>query len=224
MEGFHIFVSYRWLESDSWVADAIFLHASKRSVRGGPARAFLDRVMLQSCPDTVAGFTGAVLASRAAMPVVSAGALEGMARLEAGSYLDHLLLEWTLILELLHAGALVACLPVLLLDAPDDWRSDAALRRLPDVVCSAVAAAAAGALEARGLTPSAGLGARTVRETVRGLVALGGVTLTVHVPGRPGAEEEEAAAARGPWDVGMEAVRDGVDRILAQLDGGAEAS
>ena len=191
---YHVFVSYRWGAHDSELVDGIFSRLCVIILVGGrEIHVFVDRKRLEDARDFSTDFATGLINSRVAVPIVSYAALERMFALTAESNVDNVLLEWTLIKELMDMGHLVYCLPVMLgkvtPDATDgEFVSNlfalGALDRLPEVVCVKVADRVKELLEANGMTPSASLHTSTVRDVVKRITrALGVLGWDVNNPG-----------------------------------------
>jgi len=87
---------------------------------GLQVRVFLDRNRLEDGRDFPTDFSTALINSLVAVPIVSYASLKGMLKLTAGSNVDNVLLEWTLIVELMAIGHLKYCLPVMLGEVTPD--------------------------------------------------------------------------------------------------------
>jgi hypothetical protein len=145
-----------------------------------------------------------------AVPLVSYAALQRMVALGPDSAVDNVLLEWTLIIELLRAGTLKYCLPVIIGRVATDGHSaegcggryfaclfdSGALGALPDHPVAAVASSAAGVLQSLGLEPSPDLASRTVRATVKAVIDCLGV-LAWETPGN----DPSDGGGGGGWGV-----------------------
>ena len=135
---------------------------------------------------------------------MSLAALHRMTKLKINSDVDNVLLEWTLILELLASGSLLYCVPVLIgsINAGSSSNSstqffssffqDDPYVSLPDVVVSSVATEAARFLQSEGISPSSDLATRTVRDVVKKVAEHLGV-LSWETPGN---EQPSGAAQR----------------------------
>jgi hypothetical protein len=138
---------------------------------------FLDQQRLEGGRDFRRDFSRALASATVAVPVVSWHALERMLRLREDSDVDNVLLEWTLILELVAAGRVRRCFPVVLgRVGPENLQSDAhlsdlfkegVLAALPEVVVLSITDATAEALREAGVAASNRLRSRTVRGTVQ---------------------------------------------------------
>ena len=183
---YHVFVSYRWGVFDTELAKAIFSILCVTIICGGlQVRVFLDRNRLEDGRDFPTDFSTALINSLVAVPIVSYASLERMLKLTAGSNVDNVLLEWTLIVELMAIGHLKYCLPVMLGEVTPDatdgnFVSDlftlGAMDKLPKVVCVKVADRVKELLLANGKTPSPLLHTYTVHDVVTRITRLLGVT------------------------------------------------
>ena len=183
---YHVFVSYRWGVFDTELAKAIFSILCVTIISGGrQVQVFLDRNRLEDGRDFSADFSTALINSRVAVPIVSYASLERMFVLTAESNVDNVLLEWTLIVELMAIGHLKYCLPVMLgkvtPDATDgNFVSNlvalGAMDELPKVVCVKVADRVKELLLANGKTPSPSLHTYTVHDVVTRITRALGVT------------------------------------------------
>ena len=183
---YHVFVSYRWGVFDTELAKAIFSILCVTIICGGlQVRVFLDRNRLEDGRDFPTDFSTALINSLVAVPIVSYASLERMLKLTAGSNVDNVLLEWTLIVELMAIGHLKYCLPVMLgkvtPDATDgNFVSNlfalGAMDKLPKVVCVKVADRVKELLLANGKTPSPSLHTYTVHDVVTRITRALGVT------------------------------------------------
>jgi hypothetical protein len=143
---------------------------------------FLDTKRLQDGRDFSVDFSSALVASRIVVPIISWQCLQRMLLLAPDSDVDNVLLEWTLILELLVAGgrSLALCLPVVLGRVGDEnlpagphissLFEEKVIDALPNVVCGSVVARAAEILRKHGKAESCQLRTRTVRQTVKQLL------------------------------------------------------
>ena len=186
LEFYHVFLSYRWGDFDTELVKSMFASLYVSIISGGrQVQVFLDRNRLEDGRDFSADFAAALVNSLVAVPIVSYAALVRMFDLEADSNIDNVLLEWTLIIELLDSGDLKFCLPVMVgrvnQDADDgtfvsNLFAEGAIDRLPEVVCAKVADRVKELLIANGKTPSQSLCTRTVRDVVLNITRLLGVT------------------------------------------------
>jgi hypothetical protein len=109
--------------------------------------------------------------SRVAVVLLSWATLQPLSALRASSPEDSLLLQLTLVLELLASRRLRQSVPIFLSqegfgDVGMAQRLESWSRELPTVVCAAVVEAATQVLCAVGLRPSERLPKRTVKETI----------------------------------------------------------
>ena len=120
-------------------------------------------------------FMRALCNSSGAVPIVSKDAIKRMCSIRSDSSEDHVLMEWTLILELQASGSCKFCIPVVIgavatdLDAPTiaNFFDGDPLSSLPDVVAEKSVNEVEQFLLSAGYTPSQQLRLRSVRETVR---------------------------------------------------------
>jgi hypothetical protein len=178
--GYDVFLSYRRGAFDSELTVAVFAQLSDQAVGGRGVRVFLDRRRLEGGRDFRGDFARALASATVAVPVVSWRALQRMLKLGEDSEVDNVLLEWTLMLELVAAGRVRRCFPVVLgRVGPENGPSEAhfsdlfaegVVARLPAVVVRRVADAAAEALRQAGVAESGRLRSRTVRATVEDVV------------------------------------------------------
>jgi GTPase SAR1 family protein len=118
--GYHVFLSYRWtgIDRQHWGFDedlsmGIF---QKLSMDLGPDKeevtVFCDKQRLQPARDFQSDFTDALLSSKLPVVLMSSAALLKFVPLKADSYVDNLLLEWTIIADLKASGIIKNCLVV----------------------------------------------------------------------------------------------------------------
>jgi hypothetical protein len=113
--------------------------------------------------------------SSGAVPIVSKDAIKRMVDIRSDSSEDHVLMEWTLILELQTIGICKFCIPVVIgavvadpaLPAIANFFDDDPLSSLPDIVAAKTVNEVEQFLLRSGFTPSQQLRSRSVRETVR---------------------------------------------------------
>eukprot|EP00300_Choanocystis_sp_HF-7_P010705 c17098_g1_i2.p1 GENE.c17098_g1_i2~~c17098_g1_i2.p1 ORF type:complete len:1351 (+),score=321.26 c17098_g1_i2:301-4053(+) len=195
---YDLFISYRWTELDKIFAAKLFdcfgfLSHGSDSKR---VEVFLDQYRLQPGRRLDYDFVRALRFSRLAVPIVSWGALERMAKLHEGSDVDNLLLEWTVMLELQQLRVPLRVFPVFVgrvhhmpnpvNPSPDtrnvvvaitDLLADRVsldqsnvlrtpIEWLPEIVVRSVVSEAESLLQTLHLKPSANLQNRTVRGTV----------------------------------------------------------
>ncbi len=121
--GYHVFLSYRWtgIDRQHWGFDedlsmGIFQKLSMDALLGQEkeeVNVFLDKQRLQPARDFQLDFADALLSSSLPVILMSSAALLKMAVLKAGSNIDNLLLEWTIIAELKATGVIKHCLVIL---------------------------------------------------------------------------------------------------------------
>ena len=210
-------ISYRWSDYDSKFAERLYdclcssVAADGRSVDG-----FLDRKRLQDGDELQASFLQAMGTTRVLVPIVSARALERMARLQPGSPVDNVLLEWSYALEL-HAQRGVKVFPLFVGTLRDDGTMDdlfaqAPLEKVADVVVDEVARQLEAHMGRSGMAASR---RRTAREVVRGLTSMLGCPVWDHTKGHGGGAESAPL-----WrDMGVhETVADKVREVLASVE------
>ena len=113
--------------------------------------------------------------SSGAVPIVSKDAIKRMVDIRSDSAEDHVLMEWTLILELQAIGSCTFCIPVVIgtvssdpaLPAIANFFDGDPLSSLPDLVAEKSVNEVEQFLVSLGYAPSQQLRSRTVRETVR---------------------------------------------------------
>lgn len=123
MNGYHVFLSYRWTGVDRQhpgfdedLTSGIFHKLSMDALLGSAreeVNVFLDKHRLQPARDFQLDFAGALLASSLPVIVMSSAALLKLVSLKADSPIDNLLLEWTLIADLKASGIIRHCLTIL---------------------------------------------------------------------------------------------------------------
>jgi hypothetical protein len=113
---YDVFVSYRWTgKIDDDLALGLFNNLDSHLLAcGRKIDVFLDKRRLQDGRNFQDDFANALLNSQLPVVVMSTEALKRMATLEAGSGIDNLFLEWTLITELLELRKINECLPILI--------------------------------------------------------------------------------------------------------------
>ena len=149
----------------------------------GELHVFLDKYRLERGKNFVEDFSRALITSAVAVPVVSSAALKRMKGLDGNSEVDHVLLEWTLILELERSKRLSRCVPLMM--GPEEDAASGALvgnlfqskdkDALPDKVASKTVAEAQRILKEHAIEASAELEMRTVRQVVEKLLKFDGV-------------------------------------------------
>jgi hypothetical protein len=223
--GYDAFLSYRQGDFDSELTAAVFAQLSDQAVGGRGVRVFLDRRRLEGGRDFRGDFARALASATVAVPVVSWRALQRMLELGEDSEVDNVLLEWTLMLELVAAGRVRRCFPVVLgrvgrENGPgeahfSDLFAEGVVARLPAVVVRRVADAAAEALRQAGVAESGRLRSRTVRATVEDVVGrLGVVVPAAAAP--PSAHAEEALR--------RDLFRRVADGVMGCVDGESQAA
>ena len=120
-------------------------------------------------------FMRALCNSNGAVPIVSKDAIKRMIDIRSDSSEDHVLMEWTLILELQAIGLCKFCIPVVIgavatdpaLPAIANFFDGDPLSSLPDVVAEKSVNEVEQFLLSSGYAPSQQLRTRSVKETVR---------------------------------------------------------
>ena len=120
-------------------------------------------------------FMRALCNSNGAVPIVSKDAIKRMISIRSDSSEDHVLMEWTLILELQAIGCCKFCIPVVIgaiasdptMPAIGNFFDGDPLSSLPDIVAEKSVKEVEQFLLSAGYTPSQQLRSRSVRETVR---------------------------------------------------------
>ena len=112
-----VVLSYRWTGSFNEDLTLTLFNNLSDDVFGSSSReinVFLDKRRLQDGRNFQDDFADALV--KASMPVVvlSTASLQRMVYLKADSVIDNLLLEWTLIVELLDSRTITHCLPVVI--------------------------------------------------------------------------------------------------------------
>ncbi len=190
-ESYHVFLSYRWtkkIEDDLTLG--LFNNLSADVLGSGRGiDVFLDKRRLEDGRNFQEGFAEALLKSQFPVVIMSSEALTGMVTLKAGSDIDNLLLEWTLILELLELKKMDMCLPILIgtynssaptcADAISDFfavtvtlADGSKIRQidsLPDVPVTSITEKVRSILGKHGLSESPHLSRRSVRDVVKQL-------------------------------------------------------
>jgi acyl-coenzyme A thioesterase PaaI-like protein len=121
--GYHAFLSYRWTGIDKQnpgfdedLTIGIFQRLSMDALLGQSREevtVFLDKKRLQSARNFQDDFAEALLSSSLPVVFMSTFAILKMVQLKTDSGIDNLLLEWTLIADLLASGVIKHCLVVL---------------------------------------------------------------------------------------------------------------
>ena len=122
---YHLMISYRWANSQFV---ALLYNRLGREVllnQGGhePMEVFYDCVSLVRGEHLQLGFCNGLSRSLVAVPIISLQALERMKALDTSVEEDNVLLEWMLMLQLKHLGAVNRVLPIVL---GDHWGNDCA--------------------------------------------------------------------------------------------------
>ena len=148
---YDVFLSYRWGGLDTELNVALFSNVSTELLGGSLRRVhvFLDRHRLQDGQNFSVEFSTALINSTGAVLICSNASLERMIKLKENSDVDNLLLEWTIVLELILQKALHFVLPVLIGKVTPETRqdkgsyctnlfADGIISELPPVVCTKV--------------------------------------------------------------------------------------
>ncbi|EKX45745.1 hypothetical protein GUITHDRAFT_108203 [Guillardia theta CCMP2712] len=177
LSSYDVFFSYRHGPFDSELVEKTYDILSLGIVgkEGRRLEVFYDQVRLKPGRRFDHDFMRALSSSVGAVPIVSLDALQRMFSLLPDSPEDHVLMEWSLILELQAAGRLKFCLPVLLGRVCKDeggppirsFFEDDPISRLPDHVPNKTVAEVNKFMVAHHLTPSPDLEKRTVRDIVK---------------------------------------------------------
>jgi GTPase SAR1 family protein len=148
---------------------------------GREIRVFLDKQRLQDGRNFQQDFADALLKTSVPVIILSTASLQRMQTLTADSAIDNLLLEWTLIVELLDRDAhiLAECLPIFVgtFDRTASTCSamitslfrDNVISSLPDVAVASIIDKVRCILQQHGISESPHLSDRTVRSVVRKL-------------------------------------------------------
>lgn len=148
---------------------------------GREIRVFLDKQRLQDGRNFQQDFADALLKTSVPVIILSTASLQRMQTLTADSAIDNLLLEWTLIVELLDRDAhiLAECLPIFVgtFDRTASTCSamitslfrDNVISSLPDVAVASIIDKVRCILQQHGISESPHLSHRTVRSVVRKL-------------------------------------------------------
>ena len=194
---YDVFLSYRWtgkIEDDLTLG--LFNNLSADVLGSGRGiDVFLDKRRLEDGRNFQEDFAEALLKSQFPVVIMSSEALKRMAKLEAGSDIDNLLLEWSLILELLELKKISMCLPILIgtynqsaptcADAISDFFADKVtladrseirqIDSLPGVPVASITEKVRSILGQHGLSESPQLSGRSVRDVVKRLSLQQGV-------------------------------------------------
>jgi GTPase SAR1 family protein len=120
-ESYHVFLSYRWGDFDSELVKALFCKLCTEVIGDGKqVHVFLDRHRLEKGKKFDGDFAKSLINSHVVVPVVSYAALDRMLVLKPDSNVDHVLLEWMLIVELLRRGHLKFCYPIIAGEVKED--------------------------------------------------------------------------------------------------------
>jgi hypothetical protein len=116
LEAYDAMLSYRWGVFDKRLVTLVADSLSRQTVGAEKRRVevFLDDLRLQVGRQFQHDFMHALLVCKAAVPFVTMDALKKMYTLTAASPCDNVLLEWSVILELVAAKRLNVCLPILI--------------------------------------------------------------------------------------------------------------
>jgi serine/threonine protein kinase/GTPase SAR1 family protein len=193
---YHVFLSYRWtgkIEDDLTLG--LFNNLSADVLGSGRGiNVFLDKRRLEDARNFQEDFAEALLKSQFPVVIISSEALKRMAKLEAGSGIDNLLLEWSIILELLELKKMDMCLPIFIgtynqsastcADAISNIFDEVTLAdgskirpidSLPDVPVTSITEKVRSILRQHGLSESPHLNGRSVRDVVKQLSLQQGV-------------------------------------------------
>ena len=194
---YDVFLSYRWtgkIEDDLTLG--LFNNLSTDVLGSGRGiDVFLDKRRLEDGRNFQDDFADALLNSQFPVVVMSTEALKRMVTLEAKSDIDNLLLEWTLILELLHLKKTNMCLPIFIgtynqsastcADTISDFFNDKMklsdgkeyklLEALPGIPVTSIIEKVRSILKQHSLSESPQLSGRTVRDVVQQLSRQQGV-------------------------------------------------
>jgi GTPase SAR1 family protein len=150
--GYHVFLSYRWtgIDRQHWGFDedlsmGIFQKLSMDALVGPEkeeVNVFLDKLRLQPARDFQSDFADALLSSSLPVVLMSSAALLKMAVLSTSSFIDNLLLEWTIIADLKATGVIKHCLVIFfgahnkLASSCADVLGDIFEQKMPDVLAA----------------------------------------------------------------------------------------
>jgi NLR family CARD domain-containing protein 3 len=190
---YDVFLSYRWTGSfDEDLTLGLFNNLSE-NVFGSSGReinVFLDKRRLQDGRNFQDDFADALLKTSVPVVIMSTAALQRMVKLTAGSAIDNLLLEWTLIVELLDSKTIEHCLPIIIgtynpsapscaaviadffkdeVKAADGSVFYSGINSLPDVSVTSIISKVRLMLQQHQLPESPGLSSHTVRSVVKHL-------------------------------------------------------
>ena len=190
---YDVFLSYRWTGSfDEDLTLGLFNNLSE-DVFGSSGReinVFLDKRRLQDGRNFQDDFADALLNTAVPVVILSTAALQRMVKLTADSAIDNLLLEWTLIVELLDSKTIEHCLPIIIgtynpsapscaaviadffkdeVKAADGSVFYSGINSLPDVSVTSIISKVRLMLQQHQLPESPGLSSHTVRSVVKHL-------------------------------------------------------
>eukprot|EP00960_Hanusia_phi_P068821 766941-Hanusia_phi.AAC.3 len=177
LESYDVFLSYRHGPFDSELVEKThdILSLGIVGEEGRRLEIFYDQVRLKAGRRFDHDFMRALSCSVGAVPVISLDALQRMFVNQPDGPEDHVLMEWSLILELQAARRLKFCLPVLIGRVCKDeggppirsFFEDDPFSRLPEHVPTKTVAEVKSFMLAHHLTPSPDLERRTVRDIVK---------------------------------------------------------
>ena len=190
---YDVFLSYRWTGSfDEDLTLGLFNNLSE-DVFGSSGReinVFLDKRRLQDGRNFQDDFADALLKTSMPVVILSTAALQRMVKLTADSAIDNLLLEWTLIVELLDSKTIEHCLPIIIgtynpsapscaaviadffkdeVKAADGSVFYSGIDSLPNVSVTSIVSKVRLMLQQHQLPESPGLSSHTVRSVVKHL-------------------------------------------------------
>lgn len=190
---YDVFLSYRWTGSfDEDLTEGLFNNLSEDLVgsSGSEIHVFLDKRRLQDGRNFQEDFADALLVTSLPVVILSTAALQRMASLKEDSAIDNLLLEWTLIVELLHSKTIAFCLPIIIglyspsaakcadvfsnffqdvIKAADGSVLYSGIDSLPDISVASITGKVRCMLQQHGLPESPQLARHTVRSVVKHL-------------------------------------------------------
>jgi GTPase SAR1 family protein len=190
-ETYDVFLSYRWTGSfDEDLTLGLFNNISE-DVLGSSGReinVFLDKRRLQDGRNFQDDFADALLNTALPVVIMSTAALQRMVNINADSAIDNLLLEWTLIAELLQSKTIFNCLPIIIgtfnpsacscaavfsdffndsVAAADGSILYSGIDSLPDISVASIIHKVRDLLRQRNLSESPALNSHTVRSVVK---------------------------------------------------------
>jgi hypothetical protein len=208
-QGYDVFISYRWTLFDTELVMALFSKFCHTLVGKRQVHVFVDRWRLEAGRMFDRDFSVALMKSTIAVAIVSLASMERMKILTADSDIDNVLLEWTLICELLAIGDLEYCLPVMIGNVTEHTQADGRfitnlfatgiIKDLPAVVCARVVKFVTQVLEDNGKKPSKDLSTRTVRGTVETITKALGVLTWDIASSHGGGGGRSSAHSRDEW-------------------------